>query len=194
MILFLYNRNSILQQEIKQYATLQGAPPSPSILVLGQTQGNPHPPPLPYSELANCKEWSWTRGAGGGCHHCIMPLGTQHPRYTTVGLQHSLYPSSFCCTTMVPNYYCIPNFKVPYCSPNLDAVCFAWFLITVCCKVGSSRYRRLLRSLSGISWAGDSPHHLFKMPAVSCIVCLSQCQTEDGAIHLWASHDATNMF
>ena len=81
---------------------------------------------------------------GGGCHYCIMSPSAQHPRYTTVGLHHSLYPSSFCCTTMVQNYYCIPNFKVPYCSPNLDSVSFAWFLITVCCKVGSSRYRRLL--------------------------------------------------
>ena len=142
------------------------------------------PLPLhPYSYLAPCKGdpppliqiWPSTRGVlglwGRGCHYCIIPLGAQHPRYA-VGLHHLLYPSSFCCITMVQNYYCIPNFKVPYCSPNLDSVSFAWFLITVCCKVGSSRYRRLLRSLSGISWAGDSPHHLFKIPTVSCIVCV----------------------
>ena len=153
----------------------------------------PSPPSL-YSDLAKRKWWSWAKG-GGGHHFALCPPGTQHLYYVTVGLHHSLYPSSFCCTTMVPNFYCIPNFKVPYCSPNLDSVCFAWFLITVCCKVGSSRCRRLLRSLSGISWAGDSPHHLCKVPTVSCIVCLSQCQAEeDGAIYLWTSHDATNMF
>ena len=174
-----------------------------SIFVLRQKQGHsphhpPPPPPPPVFRFGQVQRVLLGYG-GGGCHYCIMTLGTQHPHYTTVhvhvGLHHSLYPSSLCCTTMVPNYYCIPNFKVSYCSPNLDSVCFAWFLITVCCKVGSSRYRRLLRSLSGISWAGVSPHHLYKMPTVSCIVCLSQCQTEeDGAIHLWASHDATNMF
>ena len=168
-----------------------------SIFVLRQKKGHHHhhpPPPPPVFRFGQAQGVLLGYG-GGGCHYCIIPPGTKHPHYATVGLHHLLYPSSFCCTTMVQNYYCIPNFKVPYCSPNLDSVCFAWFLITVCCKVGSSRYRRLLSSLSGIDWAGDSPHHLFKMPTVSCIVCLSQCQTEeDGAIHLWASHDATNMF
>ena len=128
-----------------------------------------HPPPPSRIQI-----WPSARGSLGlgGCHYCIMPPGTQHPRYATVGLHHLLYPSSFCCTTMVQNYYCIPNFKVPYCSPNLDSVSFAWFLITVCCKVGSSRYRRLLRSLSCISWAGVSPHHLFKMPTHCVLHCV----------------------
>ena len=100
------------------------------------------PPPPPRIQI-----WLSTRGVlglwGRGVPLLHYTPGRQHPRYA-VGLHHSLYPSSFCCTTMVPNYYCIPNFKVPYCSPNLDSVSFAWFLITVCCKVGSSRYRRLL--------------------------------------------------
>ena len=166
----------------------RGRSPSLSIFVLPQKQR--HPPTIP--PLPRIQIWPSATGAlglwGRGCHYCIMPSGAQHPHYATVGLHHSLYPSSFCCTTMVPNYYCIPNFKVPYCSPNLDSVCFAWFLITVCWKVGSSRYRRLFRSLSGISWAGDSPHHLFKMPTVSCIVCLASVKQKKIELYTFGPH------
>ena len=159
------------------------------IFVLRQKQRHPphHPPPPPIFRFGQAQQVLLGYG-GGGCHYCIMPPGAQHPRYVTVVLHHLLYPSSFCCTTMVPNYYCIPNFKVPYCSPNLDSVCFAWFLITVCCKVGSSRCRRLLRSLSGISWAGNPPHHLFKMPTVSCIVCLASVKQKKMELYTFGPH------
>ena len=114
-----------------------GVPLCPYSYFVKSKGTTPPPPPPPRIQI-----WPSTRGVlglwGRGVPLLHYTPGRQHPRYA-VGLHHSLYPSSFCCITMVPNYYCIPNFKVPYCSPNLDSVSFAWFLITVCCKVGSSR-------------------------------------------------------